>query len=816
MSISRELMNNKSILEKQLYIYNKDVGEEISLDEENSTTENNSGKDYVIELSKWGIVSDSINELNIKNVTLDKWLRAYNNLLGFNSALKYANYNGYTKVIVPKGEYCFCYTNLKGGAEIYNMENISINIFSNQILDLNGSTFYMLYDSHNKNPYDKSPNTTPPWKLSGTLIRMVECRNSHIINGILKGDIYNRSFDDNGTGFNTEKAMEQTYGIVIDKGSSYCSVDNVICKGFMGDGIQIGNRSGNNDQKLALDPVFKKGKYDSINNKDVIDQAGYFTTEYIDLKSAREIQMKAGVGYTRIPKLANKNFKFLWFDKGKKFINSKDGHYLMNVVVPYNAKFVRVELSEEDDKQTNITKGIIISTPATNFITIKNCILTENHRGGISGGADFTLIEGCKIYNNGMGMDEGFPVFPDSTRYCINFEDSYASKVTIRNCYFYYSYHGLLLGAYNIHVEDNVFFNVNGCFIYNNQSSTITDNVFINSSAILGIQDVLPNVNRKIVFSNNTSVNSGINITCDKTINSKTDLLFINNVLELNNSFTMLGHNIYSLNNIIKCNLIKIGKGILFENNKITIDKTKVSNEYNEFFSDTAGIKNNQFIQNNDIATYVSNLFSFSNNKVSGMLFRIRHDEKKPKSSIEFKKCDLTDFQIQCTCVNPRNASDNVISFEDCKIYLTKSIIATQDNVGIINHITKFKNSEFNIKDSSIYIITGFYTPINGESIFENCLFIMEGVNSELKLMNIKDIGKSKVSLIDCKTINCTVPKEIKKLLVENYDRYKPIISENKPDSIPNFIGQKYMDMINKKVYIAFGTNSIDDWLNIN
>lgn len=159
-----------------------------------------SGSDYFIELSKWGITQGSMGK---PPYTTGQWTIAYNNLLGFNNALKYAKDNGRGKIVVPTGIYSFCYTNLNGGAEIYQMQNTPIKLFDYQTLDLNGSQFEVMFDSINKNPYDKSPATTPAWKLSGTLIELINCIHSHVINGKIIGEILNRSFSDGGRGFNS-------------------------------------------------------------------------------------------------------------------------------------------------------------------------------------------------------------------------------------------------------------------------------------------------------------------------------------------------------------------------------------------------------------------------------------------------------------------------------------------------------------------------------------------------------------------------------------------------------------------------------------
>lgn len=280
-----------------------------------------SGSDYLIELDKWGITQGAMGK---PPYTSAQWAIAYNNLLGFNNALKYAKDNGRGKIVVPKGIYSFCYTNLNGGAEAHAMQNTPIKLFDYQTLDLNGSQFEVMYDSINKNPYDKSPAATPAWKLAGKFIELTNCMHSHVINGKIIGDIPNRSFTDGGRGFNSEYGMEQTYGIYLDRGSKFCSFENLDVSMFMGDGISMGSYPMSTlTSNIIQSPKMLPGYVDDTGTTIAKDGA-YVSARFKLIRGVhKEIQMRTGGGYTRIPNIKNTWFEYLFFDEAGKIVGRK-------------------------------------------------------------------------------------------------------------------------------------------------------------------------------------------------------------------------------------------------------------------------------------------------------------------------------------------------------------------------------------------------------------------------------------------------------------------------------------------------------------
>lgn len=503
--------------------------------------------EYVIELKRWGITQGSFGK---PPYSISEWEIAYNNLLGFNSALTYAKDNGLTHIIVPHGVYSFCYTNFNGGIAAYAMINTSILLYSNQTLDLNGSTFEVMYDSINKNPYDKSPISTPAWVLSGKLIGIYDCYNTHVVNGTIIGDIPNRSFSDGGAGFNSEKGMEQTYGVSIDNGSSFCSIQNLNISLFMGDGIILGaypSKLGTWNLSQYNTKAYP-GYVDGSGN--IIQKAGAYISNKIPIikNEHKEIQMRTGGGYTRIPLIKNSTFEYVFYNSSNVLLEKKSAIYLQIVTVPFDTAYVRIQFINEAVGLPSIDISYAITKPQCNHIKILNCIIHDNHRGGISGGPDFTNIEFNKIYHNGMDSSLNIPLFPSTTRYSINFEDSYSNYITIRDNEIYSGFNGILLGAYHILVTNNYIADMQagGITIYNTANAIIDCNTFYNASplAVLSSIDIQE---RNITLTNNTVTCSvmRINVIAKSHVRILNNKFYIDSIL-LSGDIDVIGNHFKS------------------------------------------------------------------------------------------------------------------------------------------------------------------------------------------------------------------------------------------------------------------------------
>ncbi|MFD9628790.1 right-handed parallel beta-helix repeat-containing protein [Peribacillus muralis] len=716
---------------------------------------------YVIELERWGIVQGAFGK---PPYTAEQWQKAYNNILGFNQALKYASDNGMNRAVVPNGTYSFCYTNFNGAAEIYAMVNTPIKLYSNQTLDFNGSTFEVMYDSINKNPYDKSPLTTPAWKLSGELIRIDNVSNAKVINGTIVGDIPNRSFSDGGSGFNSEKGMEQTYGIKIDSGAQFISIENIDVSMFMGDGITIGSYP-TKTGKWNLNPSDTKafpGYVDATGKIVQTIPGAYITNKFPVIQGEhKQLQMRTSGGYTRIPLIANKTFEYIFYNTKDAVIARKKAVYLQVVTVPLDTSYIRLQFINEKIGLPIIDIFYSITKPQAHHVKISGSTIHDNHRGGISGGADFTYISYNKIYHNGMDSGLNIPLFPDSTRYAINFEDSYSNNVIIENNHIFSGFNGVLMGVYHGRIVGNIISEIGGVVVYNNANIVIDGNVFYESSG-LQITNSVATQERNILFTNNTINSSAMTIIGTGV---KTRVRLINNVINLDsltssgnveiigNNFKSYTGSTYTGYSNVTIDDIKICTGNTFEDfnygshYRVSVMKPKDS---------TNDISNNVFKSVSFNSNNLANDIEFLNSAFYDCLVSGQVADATLSHSILFKNCLFQDSSLELGGKYVNNTSIGGVTgkatFNNCKINYTSKyngvfLMGISDNIkstgypeNIIprNYVLELINSELIHRSTTITTLVKYYNQDSNFDINHYKKVMIE--NSRIRALDISKL----------------------------------------------------------------------------
>ena len=119
-----------------------------------------------------------------------------------------------------------------------------------------------------------------------------------------------------------------------------------------------------------------------------------------------------------------------------------------------------------------------------------------------------TIIEKTKIFNNGYGYFEGFPQFPDTTRYAINCEDCLPLNLIIRDSYFYNHFNGILFAGGNVTVDNCIFKSIATCLaLYDCENATFTNNKIFNCGHMISsTKDSV--YNRSLIADSNTLINS--------------------------------------------------------------------------------------------------------------------------------------------------------------------------------------------------------------------------------------------------------------------------------------------------------------------
>ena len=485
---------------------------------------------YFIDLDKWGIYNGFLEDREyilsedgisyLPKYTDEEYEIAHNNKEGLNKALQYAVDNGYEIACLPNNSKIFiCWEESNPSCSAYYAYNKKhILLPSNLTFDMNNSTIKVIFDSKNVNPYDKSQHNydNPIYRLNGCLISIESAYNSGIKNGTLIGTLYERAFiidKLNETG--SEKNFDFGVGINIAKGSSFINIENMVIKGFMADGIaSITDHDPNKGNSLYNPPFNYVG---NIVNGELNTITTSYTTEFLDISkwNCKEAIMRTNMGYTRVPDIYMESFLVSFYDKDKNFILTSKERYLQNFLIPINAKYLRISIIREDEGKTlGFGKNFQITPKAGEFCHIHFCEITENHRGGIANMINNTIIEKCKIYNNGLGTYEDVGIFGDSTRYCINCEDCLPLNLIVRDNYFYQSFHGILFAGGTIYCQNNIFNKIGGnpLNIYNCENAFFVGNTVSLSGTIGGCTGSSV-YNRTFVIKDNKFIDSSLSIS---------------------------------------------------------------------------------------------------------------------------------------------------------------------------------------------------------------------------------------------------------------------------------------------------------------
>ncbi|MCD1161112.1 hypothetical protein [Peribacillus frigoritolerans] len=398
---------------------------------------------------------------------------------GFKQAFAYYNAIGISSIIFPKGLYPMCFRNPTGG-EFYNNVDWEIKLPSNMVIDFGGSTIKIIYDSLNRNPYDKS--TREPWKLSGRVFAFDKTENTTIKNGILIGDRYDRAYTaetTSGAGFNNEQGQDQSYGIYIKNGSLNGNIIDMTICGFMGDSITGIGTSNNSKGTDIVSPVFYPG-YIHTDGTVKTDIAGAYCTDMLDVNSMKgQIMLATNVGYTRVPDFKNQIFDISFFDSSNTFISMEKSEHLNVITMPLNTKYIRISIFGEVVGQPSMNKVFRISTLQSSYFHILRCNIFDNNRGGLSNLPHDVTVENCNIYDCGQGLKMYWKRFPDTTRYAINCEDTVTRRITIKN---------------------NSIRDVGSAFLFNSKEAVLDGNKIYNVEyAILGLYYA-----SKVFFKNNS------------------------------------------------------------------------------------------------------------------------------------------------------------------------------------------------------------------------------------------------------------------------------------------------------------------------
>lgn len=663
------------------------------------------------------------------------------NIQGINNAIQFATNNGFTTILLPRGQYALCYPR-------------AIKMVSNMTFDLNGSTLKVIYDSDKKSPFDNR-TTTDYYNFKGNSIEFDNTTNSHLVGGTIIGCRDDRSFS-NAT---AERKMEHTYGVVFQKSTRYSSIKHCIVRDYMGDNITF--------TSSAIKELVEFNMYLTLNSLDyttgqLTTSSNSLTTGFINIPTDVEFSyfQIAGAGYSRLTNLMSKEVDVFFYKADNTFIGVlKKKKIYTDISIPVSATKIRMQFSNE----TNPAKNLQISLkfgliPHHNLVEFNE--IFNGHRGGISLGGSYNVVQHNTIRDNGKGTNsflDGKYIFSDSTRYGINQEDSYGDNCVIRNNLIYGSNHGILAGCYSIQIENNHIYNMDmiGINLYSLLYANIKGNIIHNCGSSIGLMN--SNFANAYVNISENSINGG---NFGVAANSSYQINIVNNnfvditgmdlgVSNLNNTFrnnrikfaTLVGVPVFSMYKMEDCIVDSLSlKEITFKIykfNRCSFNNLKINvqTRNDKTLSEKVIIDNceyNNSIINNHVAATKDREVSVLNSKFIDSVVKVGNINTAgfPATTI-LTNCQIFANTITYIFATDLNQPSGEIKLNDCNIEITNPyftyLVYHEKNIVSPVFTLMLKDCNFNYTGSSTSLKLNYYNNIkpmikfiSSDNIFNN------------------------------------------------------------------------------------------------
>lgn len=346
---------------------------------------------YVIEASEWGLTEGLMEQDSSNHYTDAQYDKMYQNGIGISNAIKFAYAQGFSRVSLERGTYCFCASTPDNLIVLY--PQIFLNDLSNFTFDLNGSTLRLCIDdtAYSKYYLNHSKDTHLQYTY---LICPSYCRDITICNGTLIGDRFTRAYRTN-----TASEAEQTYGIMIGAGSRNVTIKDIEFREFMGDGVcgagvtyyKVDNASQitTYNSLIGYKTIGTATQQDYINDDLTTNSnirncsiTGFIDTEQLytsDLtiknrakdKKDRIFQINFALGYTKMSPCYPDEMYILTYSGSSGIpLRRISAAYLTEFRLTSEEKFIRILFTHEDNlyNEYNSTKSYEIGDKIVRFM----------------------------------------------------------------------------------------------------------------------------------------------------------------------------------------------------------------------------------------------------------------------------------------------------------------------------------------------------------------------------------------------------------------------------------------------------------------
>ncbi|MEG0307056.1 MAG: MucBP domain-containing protein [Clostridium sp.] len=578
-----------------------------------------------------------------------------NNRVGLSQLFADLRAKGIRKVILPLGIYRVNRCLRQGTIAA---KTCPIIIPSNLTIDMNGATFKL-------HPYDDRQYGTLA-QVENLIVRMSSCKDSHLINGTIEGDFFERQnlIWTDGSNAISGSNGEQSNGVYM-YGAEFSTLTNITIKQVTGYNVCAGQ-----DGSYGWGKIGSWTDGLSIENGVEVSETGYTTCSYCTMDDSmlanKYVVASVWLGYGGLNGLYwDMNFHF--YDVNNKFIETIKVYQFTRCRIPSNAKTLRMTFR---GAATDVTNLSLHHMKSTRYSSINNCNWIDNRTCSAPFQFQHLAYNNCKFTRSGQSI----------TPCEIDVEDGWeqAQDLFVRGCEIFKNAGtaDIIANAGINHVMENCKsmsilyrYRINGIIIRNNENIGIDSTIgWMTGNTI------------KIYANNINSVRLG-----------QTELQF----------FNYEKTKVKIKNNTATINYIDRGKEFYsFDNNIVTMNGS--NSKYN-MINGTIYVKGTTSYISGDV--YVENC-----------TFKLTLGETYSKFSFNALNVSrlYTNCIYQCPCQFVNHNYFNSGSWNDCSF--NDILLMSTDQINNIGDIS-FTNCTFN-KDVTIDL------GINANVQFNNCTFI--------------------------------------------------------------------------------------------
>lgn len=314
------------------------------------------------------VTDDDLSKYSITKVDTSDETKMTNNRLGLTKLFSDLQSQGYKKCILPNKGY---FRTKKAEGNDLVVRTGAIQIPSNFTVDMNESTFKL-----NTNTADIGNNTS----VCDLLVRMTNCYDSHLINGILEGDRAERKALGLETGYKGEAIS--TFQFL---GGKYSSIENLKIKQTTGHTVMsAGGISGGGT--LIPNTSFEKIL---IYEGKIINNTLWLTSQFIDLNKFNMNYITVGryLGYRGV-RGSSLIVYYNFYDENYNFIKMIVGYQYRKTRIPTTAKYIRVSFYGDLSTDTNVSifyfeLGTNLEIRNINFEDTRTCAIATTSSSGL-------------------------------------------------------------------------------------------------------------------------------------------------------------------------------------------------------------------------------------------------------------------------------------------------------------------------------------------------------------------------------------------------------------------------------------------------